>query len=191
LVFFLISVNVKILNALPCFIFTGRTDYRSGGSRDGHQSGAPRPYSGRGRGRGSYNNGGGSNSGNERRDSGYDKPRWDSGTKDGDEGWGSFPGAKVQNSPGREAFPGGWGAGASSGGNGWGGGASGGDNSGWGHGTDGGTDSGNSGRGTTSSKRDSALRGWGAAGGGNGNGSDSGHGSRGGGTNDENSGWGQ
>ncbi|KAL9361261.1 hypothetical protein Peur_044046 [Populus x canadensis] len=170
---------------------TGRTDYRSGGSRDGHQSGAPRPYSGRGRGRGSYNNGGGSNSGNERRDSGYDKPRWDPGTKDGDEGWGSFPGAKVQNSPGREAFPGGWGAGASSGGNGWGGGASGGDNSGWGHGTDGGTDSGNSGRGTTSSKRDSALRGWGAAGGGNGNGSDSGHGSRGGGTNDENSGWGQ
>ncbi|KAG6769045.1 hypothetical protein POTOM_024660 [Populus tomentosa] len=171
--------------------FRGRNDYRSGGSRDGHQSGAPRPYSGRGRGRGSYSNGGGSNSGNERRDSGYDKPRWDSGTKDGDEGWGSFPGAKVQNSPGREAFPGGWGTGASSGGNGWGGGASGGDNSGWGHGTGGGTDSGNSGRGTTSLKRDSAQRGWGAAGGGNGNGSDSGHGSRGGSTNDENSGWGQ
>ncbi|XP_011040704.1 PREDICTED: transcription elongation factor SPT6-like isoform X1 [Populus euphratica] len=170
---------------------TGRNDYRSGGSRDGHQSGAPRPYSGRGRGRGSYNNGGGSNNGNERRDSGYDKPRWDSGTKDGDEGWGSFPGAKVQNSPGREAFPGGWGTGASSGGNGWGGGASGGDNSGWGPGTGGGTDSGNSGRGTTSLKRDSAQRGWGAAGGGNGNGSDSGHGSRGVGTNDENSGWGQ
>ncbi|KAJ6363606.1 hypothetical protein OIU78_003727 [Salix suchowensis] len=106
------------------------------------------------------------------------KPKWDSGTKDGDEGWGSFPGAKVQNSPGKEAFPGGWGTGASSGGSGWGGGASGGDNSGWGGGASGGTDSRNSGRGTSSSKRDSAQGGWGAAG--SGNGSDSGHGSPGG-----------
>ncbi|KAF9679491.1 hypothetical protein SADUNF_Sadunf06G0020400 [Salix dunnii] len=146
---------------------TGRNDYRSGGSRDGHQSGTPRPYSGRGR--GSYNNGRGNSGGNERRDSGYDKPRWDSGTKDGDEGWGSFPGAKVQNSPGKEAFPGGWGTGASSGGSGWGdgasggdnsgwgGGASGGDNSGWGGGASGGTDSRNSGRGIVFLQHDEPI----------------------------------
>ncbi|GJZ73234.1 hypothetical protein Tco_0637380, partial [Tanacetum coccineum] len=59
---------------------TGRSDYRNGGRHDAHQSGVPRPYggaSGRG-GRGSYNR-----------------------------GYGSFPGAKTQNSPGREAFSGG------------------------------------------------------------------------------------
>ncbi|KAG6744633.1 hypothetical protein POTOM_051270 [Populus tomentosa] len=160
---------------------TGRNDYRSGGSRDGHQNGPPRPFSGRGRGRGSYNSTRGNNSGNERQDSGYDKPRWDSGTKDKDEGWGSFPGAKVQNSPGREAFPGGWGTGGSGGG-------SGGDNGGWGHGNGGGTDSGNAGWGNTSLKRDSAQGGWGAGGVGSGGG-DSGHGTGGGGTDNGNSGW--
>ncbi|XP_011041352.1 PREDICTED: transcription elongation factor SPT6-like isoform X3 [Populus euphratica] len=130
---------------------TGRNDYRSGGSRDGHQNGPPRPYSGRGRGRGSYNSTRGNNSGNERQDSGYDKPRWDSGTKDNDEGWGSFPGAKVQNSPGREAFPGGWGTGGSGGGDSV-------------HGTSGGgTDNGNSGWGN-SSKKGGAQSGWGSGG---------------------------
>ena len=72
----------------------------------------PRPYGGgrgrgRGRGRGSYNNRG-DNSNNERQDSGYGG-RWGSNnTKDSDDGLSNFPGAKVQNSPGREAFPGGW-----------------------------------------------------------------------------------
>ncbi|KDP29489.1 hypothetical protein JCGZ_19328 [Jatropha curcas] len=96
---------------------TGRNDYRNGGSRDSHQSGLPRPYGGRGHGRGSYNN-----RGNDRQDSGYDNnSRWDSSAKDGDPGWGSFPGAKVQNSPGKEAFPGGWGSGGTDTGNsGWG-----------------------------------------------------------------------
>ncbi|CAK7339903.1 unnamed protein product [Dovyalis caffra] len=172
---------------------TGRNDYRSGGSRDGHQSGAPRPYSGRGRGRGSYNSGRGNSGGNERQDSGYEKSRWDSGTKDGGEGWGSFPGAKVQNSPGREAFPGGWGTGVSSGGDngGWGGGASGGDNVGWGRGNGGSTDGGSSGWGTTTSaKRGSTQGGWDAGGGGTGNGGDSGHGSGAGGTDNGSSGWG-
>ncbi|WCJ28699.1 hypothetical protein M5689_010381 [Euphorbia peplus] len=86
---------------------TGRND-RNGSNRDGHQSGIPRPYGGRGHGRR------GNNTGNERQDSGYgnNNSRWDSGPKDSEGGgWGSFPGAKVQNSPGRQAFPGGWGAG--------------------------------------------------------------------------------
>ncbi|XP_058203463.1 transcription elongation factor SPT6 homolog [Rhododendron vialii] len=72
----------------------GNGDYR-GSNQDGHPSGLPRPYGGRGRGRGSHNSSG-DNDGNDGRD-----------------GWGSFPGAKVQNSPGREAFPGGWGGGGS------------------------------------------------------------------------------
>ncbi|XWS74617.1 hypothetical protein CRYUN_Cryun01aG0014000 [Craigia yunnanensis] len=85
---------------------TGRNDYRNSSSRDGHPSGLPRPYGGRGRGRGSYNSNRGHNEG---QDSSYDDtPKWDSGTKKGDDNWGNFPGAKVQNSPGREAFPGGW-----------------------------------------------------------------------------------
>ncbi|XP_042510385.1 transcription elongation factor SPT6 homolog isoform X2 [Macadamia integrifolia] len=114
---------------------TGRNDYRNGGDRHGHPSGVPRPYGGRGRGRGSYN-GRGNDSSNERLDSSYGSSRWGSGSKDGDDGWNNFPGAKVQNSPGREAFPGGWGGG--------GGGSAGGDgtvdpgsdvrNSGWGDG---------------------------------------------------------
>nr|GEZ00510.1 transcription elongation factor SPT6 homolog isoform X2 [Tanacetum cinerariifolium] len=73
---------------------TGR-DYRNGGRYDAHPSGVPRPYggaSGRGRGRGSYNKG--YDGGNGR-------------SKDGEDGYGSFPGAKTQNSPGREAFIGG------------------------------------------------------------------------------------
>ncbi|XP_024967791.1 transcription elongation factor SPT6 homolog isoform X2 [Cynara cardunculus var. scolymus] len=75
---------------------SGRSDYRNGGGHDAHPSGVPRPYGsggGRGRGRGGR---GYHNRGNE------------GGSKEGEDGWGSFPGAKTQNSPGREAFPGGW-----------------------------------------------------------------------------------
>lgn len=105
---------------LPCSCF-----FCSTGRRDEHPSGVPRPYGGgRGRGRGSYNNSSrGHNSNNERQDSGYGGSRWGSSTKDGDDGLSNFPGAKVQNSPGREAFPGGWGGASTS------------DNRGWGHGT--------------------------------------------------------
>ncbi|GJR37279.1 transcription elongation factor SPT6 [Tanacetum coccineum] len=74
---------------------TGRSDYRNGGRYDAHPSGVPRPYggaSGRGRGRGAYNKG--YDGGNGR-------------SKDGEDGYGSFQGAKTQNSPGREAFSGG------------------------------------------------------------------------------------
>lgn len=116
------------------FGVTGRNEYRNGGSRDGHPSGLPRPYGGRGRGRGNSSN-------NERHDSGFDAPTWGSDTKDGNDGLGNFPGAKVQNSPGKEAFPGGWGAGGSGsgdsswadgGGSGWAGRAGSNDNDGWG-----------------------------------------------------------
>ncbi|XP_021296325.1 transcription elongation factor SPT6 homolog [Herrania umbratica] len=118
---------------------TGRNDYRNSGSRDGHPSGLPRPYGGRGRGRGPYN----SSRGHEGQDSSYDASKWDSGAKKGDDGWGNFPGAKVQNSPGREAFPGGWGGGGNESGSGSGGGW-GADNSGWGQ-ASAGTDNGGSG----------------------------------------------
>ncbi|GKC43788.1 hypothetical protein Tco_1061510, partial [Tanacetum coccineum] len=63
-----------------------RSDYRNGGRHDALLSGVPRPYSGesrRGRGRGSYNKG-------------YDGRSRKS--KDGEGGYGSFPGAKTQNS---------------------------------------------------------------------------------------------
>ncbi|CAA3013552.1 transcription elongation factor SPT6 homolog [Olea europaea subsp. europaea] len=88
---------------------TGKGDYRNGGDQDGHPSGAPRPYGGCGRGRGRGRGG----RGNERQDTDRGSQKW--GSKDGDDagGWGSFPGAKVQNSPGREAFPGSWGGSAS------------------------------------------------------------------------------
>ncbi|CAK9170436.1 unnamed protein product [Ilex paraguariensis] len=143
---------------------TGRSDYRNGSGQDGdgHPSGLPRPYGGRGRGRGrgSYNSGRGSSSSNDRQDSDYGSQKW--GSKDADDGWGSFPGAKVQNSPGREAFPGGWGGGGSgnAAGNDWGGGGNdGGSASGWGSGADAGSDIGNSGFG--SSKRNSGRSGGG------------------------------
>ncbi|KAA8517882.1 hypothetical protein F0562_015329 [Nyssa sinensis] len=115
---------------------TGRGDYRNGGGRDGHPSGMPRPYGGRGRGRGR-----GNSSNNDRQDSDYGSQKW--GAKDGDDGWSSFPGAKVQNSPGREAFPGGWGGSGSgsasaSGGAGWGSGRDGGGGGSWGGGSSGG-----------------------------------------------------
>ncbi|OMP03733.1 hypothetical protein COLO4_10242 [Corchorus olitorius] len=107
---------------------TGRNDYRNSSSRDGHPSGLPRPYGGRGRGRGSYNSSRGHNDG---QDSSYDTPKWDSGSKKGDDGW-----AKVQNSPGREAYSGGWGTGGTESGSGWGASGneagSGGGGSGWG-----------------------------------------------------------
>ncbi|KAE9586322.1 putative tex-like protein, HTH [Lupinus albus] len=99
---------------------TGRVDYRNNGNLDEHPSGLPRPYGGgRGRDRDSYNNNSrGHGSKNERGD------RRGSNTWDGDDGLNNFPGAKVQNSPGREAFPGGWGGGAgTSDSGGWGGGA--------------------------------------------------------------------
>lgn len=119
---------------------SGRHDYRNSGNRDGHPSGLPRPYAGgRGRGRGSYNSRGNS-SNDERQDSGYSAARWGSVAKDGDDGLSNFGGAKVQNSPGREAFPGGWGSVGSGGGSGWGGGGSANDNAGWGHGAGGASD---------------------------------------------------
>ncbi|KAI5427479.1 Transcription elongation factor spt6, variant 4 [Lathyrus oleraceus] len=130
---------------------TGRPDYRNNGNRDEHPSGLPRPYGGgRGRGRGSYSNSSrGHNSNHERR---AGATRWGSAVKDGDDSLSNFPGAKVQNSPGREAFPGGWGGGASGGDkSGWGGGASGGDKSGWGAGPSD-AEQGNSGWGTGSKK---------------------------------------
>ncbi|CAJ1916922.1 unnamed protein product, partial [Sphenostylis stenocarpa] len=144
---------------------TGRGEYRSNGNQDEHPSGVPRPYGrGRGRGRGSYNNRG-HNSNNERQDSGYGGSRWGSNnTKDSDDGLSSFPGAKVQNSPGREAFPGGWGGGSG----GWGGGSGGANNNdggGWGQ-EIGGTgpsdgDQGSSGWGTAP-KKAAAGNGWGS-----------------------------
>ncbi|TKY62758.1 Transcription elongation factor SPT6 [Spatholobus suberectus] len=141
---------------------TGRGEYRNNGNRDEHPSGVPRPYGGgRGRGRGSYNNR--HNSNNERQDSG-NGGRWGSNTKDADDGLSNFPGAKVQNSPGREAFPGGWGG--SGGGSGWGGGgANNSDNGGWGQGSGGagpsdGEHGGSSGWGTGSKK--AADNGWGS-----------------------------
>lgn len=85
---------------------TGGNDYRNGGGRGGHPSGVHRPY-GRGRGRGSHKERG-NDTGNEGYDSGYGSSKWGSGSKDDDD-WNSFPGAKSQNTPGREAFPGGWG----------------------------------------------------------------------------------
>lgn len=151
----------------------GRSEYKNGANQDGHPSGLPRPYGGRGRGRGrgrgSYDGGRGNNN-NSRPDGDYSSQKW--GSKDNDDGWSNFPGAKVQNSPGREAFPGGWGSGGSGSGSGWGsntadsgggGGSSGsgsgwgtggaggnstgewgGDSGGWGHGSGAGTDAGNS-----------------------------------------------
>ncbi|KAK8629741.1 hypothetical protein V6N13_078570 [Hibiscus sabdariffa] len=147
---------------------------RPGRGRDGHPSGAPRPYGGRGRGRGGRGR-------NERQDSSYgDTPKWDSGSskKGGDDRWGTFPGAKVQNSPGREAFPGGWGAsgtesGSDNGGGSGGWGASGtesgignGGGSGWGGGGGKGGDGGSVGWGASRTESGSGKGGggWGASG---------------------------
>ncbi|XP_028074126.1 transcription elongation factor SPT6 homolog [Camellia sinensis] len=144
---------------------SGRGDYKNGGNRDGHPSGVPRPFGGRGRGRGGRGN-------NDRQDSDYSSQKW--GAKDGGEGWSSFPGAKVQNSPGREAFPGGWGGGGSGGG-----GSSDGGGGGWGSSGGGGGGGG----------------GWGSDGGGGGGGSGWGQGDGGGGSGGDDadagsSGWG-
>nr|GEX36232.1 transcription elongation factor SPT6-like isoform X1 [Tanacetum cinerariifolium] len=72
------------------FLCLGRSDYMNGGRHGGRHdallSGVPRPYSGgsrRGRGRGSHNKG-------------YDGRSKKS--KDGEGVYGSFPGAKTQNS---------------------------------------------------------------------------------------------
>lgn len=172
-------ICIKLLGSLLCisfvtipflFEFTGRNDYRNSGSRGGHASGLPRPYGGHGRGRGSYNSSKVSSTGNERQDSGFDAPRWDSVSKDGNEGWSNFPGAKVQNSPGREAFPGGWGgSGSGSGGNSWGGGGTT-DSNGWGNASGSGSGSGSGGNvggwgggagvGNADPKRSSTGNGW-------------------------------
>lgn len=168
----------------------GRNDYRNGG-RDGHPSGAPRPYEGGGRGRGRGRGGRGSYHGNrdggsrDGGDSSYGS-KWSSDNKDGGHGskwgsdnnkegnsgsWGSFPGAKVQNAPGEEAFPGGWGSsgggGSSSGAwgdSGSGGGGRGGSSSWGGTGGDAGNDAG------WGSGSKSNSKGWSDSGGGGGGG---------------------
>lgn len=73
----------------------GKFDPRSSNNRDFHPSGIPRPSRGRGQGRGKGNNFGG-----EGHDSDY-------GSSQGNDGLGSFPGDKVEHSPGRD--PWGWG----------------------------------------------------------------------------------
>ncbi|KAL1352205.1 hypothetical protein HN51_016203 [Arachis hypogaea] len=150
---------------------TGRGDYRHN-NRDEHPSGVPRPYGGgrgrgRGRGRGSYDNNRGHGSNNERQDSGYGGSRWSSAKKDADD-LSNFPGAKVQNSPGREAFPGGWGGSGGGSSSGWGGGNSGDDNGGWGGGA-GPSDTDNGGSGWGAGSKKASDNGWsGNAGGGSG-----------------------
>lgn len=156
------------------FIFglAGRNDHRNGDGRTGHPSGVPRPYGGRGRGRGSYNSSRGNTSSNERQDSGYDAPKWDSATKDGEDGWGNFSGAKNQSTPVREALPGGWGTGGSdrggsswggNGGNKWGDGATGsGSGGGWGN-ASGGAEGNWSGTGANDAGPDNGSSGWGNA----------------------------
>ncbi|KAF6149458.1 hypothetical protein GIB67_016996 [Kingdonia uniflora] len=173
---------------------TGRNDHRNNSSGP-HPSGLPRHDGGeRGRGRGG---GRGRDSYNDRGHNNYK----DGGT----DGWSSFPGAKVQNSPGREAFPGGWGnsfpgakvqnspgreafpGGWSSGGSGGGGADSGADGGGWG-GSNGGNDWG---RGGGQSGGGSGDDGWGKSGAGGGNGrGNTGAGSADGGGNDWGSGGG-
>ncbi|XP_057970915.1 transcription elongation factor SPT6 homolog isoform X2 [Malania oleifera] len=162
----------------------GRSDFGNGG-QDGHPSGLPRPYGGRGRGgrggrgRGSYNGGRGNSSSNDRRDSDFGTPKWGSASKEGDDGWGNFPGAKVQNSPGREAFPGGWGTGGHGSGGSWGGGSSSGggsgnDKSGWGNESGGG--GGGGGGGSSGGGWGGGGGGWGGSGGGGGGGGSGGGG---------------
>ncbi|KAF9599355.1 hypothetical protein IFM89_036812 [Coptis chinensis] len=176
-----IEVNILVGSA-------GAKDYRNGG-RDGHPSGAPRPYGGRGGGRDGNRGGGrdggwdggrgrgrgrGNNRSSDREDSGFGSSRWNAGPKDDNDGLSSFPGAKTQNSPGREAFPGSWGSGWGSGGDaagggndGWGSGggkAAGGGSEGWGSG--GGTaGGGNDGWGSGGGKAAGGTDGWGSGGG--------------------------
>ncbi|MQL71470.1 hypothetical protein Taro_003793, partial [Colocasia esculenta] len=77
----------------------------SSAARDGHPSGLPRPHDrSHGRGRGSTRN-----EGQDGQDTGYNSGGWGSTSKD--DGLSNFPGAKIQNSPGKERFPGGWGGG--------------------------------------------------------------------------------
>ncbi|KAL5707704.1 Transcription elongation factor spt6 [Ranunculus cassubicifolius] len=140
---------------------SGRNDYGNGG-RD-HPSGLPRHEGARGRARGRGGRGRGrdfQDRGNNRSNGGGDT--WGSsgnnddnnnGNNDGGS-WGSFPGAKTQNSPGREFLGGGgsgggWGSGWGSGGGdsagadgesgGWGSGGGGDSGRGWGSGGDSGS----------------------------------------------------
>ncbi|XP_072996636.1 transcription elongation factor SPT6-like [Typha latifolia] len=148
----------------------GRFESRNGsGGRDGHPSGLPRPGRGRGRGRGN-------NFGNDAPDADFGSAKW--GSKEDDDGLGSFPGAKVHNSPGRERFPGGWGGGNSGHDGGSWGSSGGGRNEGSGNGTWGGS-GGNGGwsdGGGGSSSGGLVSRGnngsWGGGGTGSGNGGD-------------------
>ncbi|PON81487.1 Transcription elongation factor [Trema orientale] len=154
---------------------TGRNDFRNGGGRGGHPSGVPRPYGGRGRGRGrgSYDSSRGNNANNDRQDSGYDAPKWDSSTKDGDDGWGSGGGG----------WSGGGGGGGGGGNNSWSSGAGASDGDGWGRGggdagrwssgggRDAGGATGNSGWGTDPKKgstQSDSGNGWSGGGGGGG-----------------------
>ncbi|XP_042395241.1 transcription elongation factor SPT6 homolog [Zingiber officinale] len=84
-----------------------RFDSRSINSRDVHPSGVPRPGRGRGRPHGKGNNYGGIG-----HDSDYGTPKWSMNENDG---LSTFPGAKVNNSPGKD--PWGWGSGGSGRGN--------------------------------------------------------------------------
>ncbi|WOH06329.1 hypothetical protein DCAR_0625754 [Daucus carota subsp. sativus] len=79
---------------------TGRGDYTPGGRHDRHPSGLPRPYGDRGQGM-HNNNGRRVGASNERQDADFGKRS--------DDGLENFPGARVQNSPGKGAFPGSWG----------------------------------------------------------------------------------
>lgn len=78
-----------------------RFDSRSINSRDAHPSGVPRPGRGRGRPHGKGNNYGGIG-----HDSDYGASKWSMNENDG---LSTFPGAKVNNSPGKD--PWGWGSG--------------------------------------------------------------------------------
>ncbi|KAL5977005.1 hypothetical protein ACLOJK_021343 [Asimina triloba] len=82
----------------------GRNELRNGGSRGGHPSGLPRPS---GHGHGHHHVRGSQHGRSQEHDSGYGSSEW--GKKGDDNELSSFPGAKVQNSPGKEFFAGGWG----------------------------------------------------------------------------------
>ncbi|ONK61390.1 uncharacterized protein A4U43_C08F29410 [Asparagus officinalis] len=97
----------------------GRSEYRNnygGDNQDGHPSGLPRPGRG-GRGRGGRGRGRGGR--DSRNDDFVSSPKWGGGgsgpRNDDGGGLSSFPGAKVQDSPGTERFPGGWAGGAGGG----------------------------------------------------------------------------
>ncbi|KAK8925663.1 hypothetical protein KSP39_PZI018098 [Platanthera zijinensis] len=131
------------------------------GGRDGHPSGLPRPGRGRGRGRG--------------RDSDHGNSKWGSNSNVEDGGLSNFAGAKVQDSPGRERFPGGWGGSSGRGGGGWGSSSPAEAGEGGGSGWSGSAGGGFGGRGRGNARNDRG--GWGGDDAGGGGGSDGGWGS--------------